>query len=414
MIDNQYYRRKNCRQCGSRQLSSAIKLKPTPLANNYLKYKNENHKNDLFPLEVFFCDDCKHLQLIDVVDPKILYENYLYVSGTSPVFIEHFKNYATYLSENYCAKGLVVDIGSNDGTLLKEFKKLGYSVLGIEPARDIGKQASIEGIETILDFFNPSLSSSIKSQYGLAKIITANNVFAHIDKPISFLEGIKSLLSPEEGIFVFEVSYLKDVIDNIYFDTIYHEHLDYHTLLPLKTFMDRSGFEVIEASCINTHGGSIRVISQIKGGKYSVNSSVNKLIKDEEKLGLHNLSTYKSFSNRIDKTGKELKQTLLEIKSKGKKVAAYGAPAKATTLMYHFDIGSETIDFIVDDSKWKQFLFSPGKNIPIYPKEYIALKKPDYILVLAWNFAESIIKNNEEFKSMGGKFIIPLPTVEIV
>ena len=210
-------------------------------------------------MEVFFCDNCKHLQLIDVVDPKILYENYLYVSGTSKVFIEHFKNYATYLSEKYCAKGLVVDIGSNDGTLLKEFKKLGYSVLGIEPARDIGKQASSEGIETILDFFNPSLSSSIKSQYGLAKIITANNVFAHIDKPKSFLEGIKCLLSPEEGIFVFEVSYFKDVIDNIYFDTIYHEHLDYHTLLPLKNLMDRSGFEVIEASCIKTHGGSIRI-----------------------------------------------------------------------------------------------------------------------------------------------------------
>ena len=414
MINNQYYRRKNCRQCGSRQLSSAIKLNSTPLANNYLKNKNENYKNDLFPLEVFFCDNCKHLQLIDVVDPKILYENYLYVSGTSKVFIEHFKNYATYLSEKYCAKGLVVDIGSNDGTLLKEFKKLGYSVLGIEPARDIGKQASSEGIETILDFFNPSLSSSIKSQYGLAKIITANNVFAHIDKPKSFLEGIKCLLSPEEGIFVFEVSYFKDVIDNIYFDTIYHEHLDYHTLLPLKNLMDRSGFEVIEASCIKTHGGSIRVISQMKGGKYSVNSSVNKLIKDEEKLGLHNLSTYKSFSSRIDKIGKELKQTLLEIKLKGKTIAAYGAPAKATTLMHHFDIGSETIDFIVDDSKWKQFLFSPGKNIPIYPKEFIELKKPDYILILAWNFAESIIKNNQEFKSMGGKFIIPLPTVEIV
>ena len=414
MTRKQYYRRKNCRQCGSKKLQSAIKLKPTPLANNYLKNKDENHKNDLFPLEVFFCDDCKHLQLIDVVDPKILYENYVYVSGTSPVFVEHFKNYATYLSENFCEEGLVVDIGSNDGTLLKEFKKLGYSVLGIEPARDIGKQALSDGIETILDFFNPILSNSIKSQYGLAKIITANNVFAHIDDPIKFLEGIKLLLSPNEGIFVFEVSYLKNVIDNIYFDTIYHEHLDYHTLLPLKTLMDRSGFELIEASCINTHGGSIRIICQIKGGKYFIDSSVNKLIKKEEELGLHNLSTYKTFSNRIGEIGKELKQVLLDIKLKGKTIAAYGAPAKATTLMYQFDIGPEIIDFIIDDSKWKQFLFSPGKNIPIYPKEYIAINKPDYILILAWNFSKSIIKNNQEFKSLGIKFIVPLPVLEIV
>jgi len=414
MLSNKYYRRNNCRQCGSKNLSLAIKLKPTPLANNYLKNKNENYKNDLFPLEVFFCDNCKHLQLIDVVDPKILYENYVYVSGTSPVFVEHFKNYAKYLSKSYCSDGLVIDIGSNDGTLLKEFKKLGYSVLGVEPAKDIGKQALSHGISTILDFFNPILSNSIKQKYGTANIITANNVFAHIDDPISFLEGVKLLLSPDKGIFVFEVSYLKDVIENIYFDTIYHEHLDYHTLLPLKTLMDRNGLEVIEASSINTHGGSIRVICQMKGGKYFVDPSVDKLIKKEKELGLHNLSTYKSFSERIEKTGKKLKKTLLELKLKGKTIAAYGAPAKATTLMHHFDIGPETIDFIVDDSEWKQFLLSPGKNIPIYPKEYIEMNKPDYILILAWNFASSIIKNNQRFKSLGGKYIIPLPKVEIV
>ena len=414
MINNQYYRRKNCRQCGSKKLSLAIKLKSSPLANNYLKNKNEINKNDVIPLEVFFCNNCKHLQLIDVVDPKIIYQDYVYVSGTSPVFVEHFRNYAKFLSENYCVQGLVVDIGSNDGTLLKEFKKLGYSVLGIEPAKDISMQAINNGIETILDFFNPILSKSIKSNYGLANIITANNVFAHIDDPKSFLNGIKLLLSPDKGIFVFEVSYLKDVIENIYFDTIYHEHLDYHTLLPLKTLMDRSGFEVIDAICVNTHGGSIRVICQVKGGKYPVKSSVEKLIKKEKELGLHNLSTYQKFSESIEKTGEKLKEILLEIKNQGKTIAGYGAPAKATTLMYHFDIGPEFIDFIVDDSKWKQFLFSPGKNIPIYPKEYISKKKPDYILILAWNFASSIIKNNQEFKSLGGKFIIPLPKVQIV
>ena len=408
-----FYKRISCRQCSSKDLSLAIKLNPTPLANNYLKDLNNSSENEVFPLDVFFCNHCKHLQLLHVVDPKILYKNYVYVSGTSPVFVNHFKKYAQNLFESYVKDGLVIDIGSNDGTLLKEFKALGYSVLGIEPAKNIAEEAQKEGIETVVDFFSTKVAESIKSAYGKANVITANNVFAHIDNPINFLKGIKKLLSEDKGIFVFEVSYLKDVIENTFFDTIYHEHLDYHTLLPLKGLLERSGFEVIDANCIDTHGGSLRVISQLKGAVNQISPSVNKLIEIEKKLGLHSLSTFLTFSEKIQKTGKKLKAVLNDIKSQGKTIVGYGAPAKATTLLHQFDIGIETLDFIVDDSKWKQFLFLPGKKIPIYPKEYIFTKKPDYVLILAWNFSSSIIKNNQEFKSNGGKFIIPLPNVEI-
>ena len=413
-MNEKIYKRISCRQCSSKDLSLAIKLNPTPLANNYLKDLESKSKNEVYPLDVFFCNHCKHLQLLHVVEPKVLYSDYVYVSGTSPIFVNHFKNYAKNLFDNYVKDGLVIDIGSNDGTLLKAFKDLGYSVIGIEPAKNIAQEAKNNGIETIVDFFSTSISELIKSDYGTANVITANNVFAHVDNPINFLKGIKNLLSADKGIFVFEVSYLRDVIENNFFDTIYHEHLDYHTLLPLKGLLERCGFEVLDANCIDTHGGSLRVISQLKGGLNNVSPSVQNLIEMEEKLGLHSLSTFLRFSEKIQICGEKLKEILKDIKSKGKTIVGYGAPAKATTLLYQFDIGIETLDFIVDDSKWKQFLYLPGKKIPIYPKEYIFTKKPDYVLILAWNFSSSIIENNQEFKSNGGKFIIPLPTVEIV
>ena len=412
-MQENHYKRINCRQCESDDLSLAIKLKKSPLANDYSLSKEDFHKIK-YPLDVYFCNNCKHLQLLDVVNPKKLFENYVYVSGTSPVFVEHFKNYAKYLVDKFSGNGLAIDIGSNDGTLLRFFKNLGFSVIGIEPAKKIAEQSKRNGIKTIVKFFDPLLAETIEKQEGKAKFITANNVFAHIDNPISFLEGVRILLSRDDGVFSFEVSYLREVINNNYFDTIYHEHLDYHTLLPLKKLMLRCGFEIIDAIPINTHGGSLRVISQLKGGKYTISSSVERLIKEEKILGLDSLVTYQKFSENIYDVGKKLKQVLKEIKLQGKSIIGYGAPAKATTLMHHFEIGEDIVDFIVDDSEWKHYLYTPGKGIPIVPQNFIRDKNPDYILILAWNFSKSIIEKNSEFKSKGGKFIIPLPEVKIV
>ena len=413
-MNKDHYKRKNCRQCNSKDLTIAIKLNPTPLANDYIFKKDLKITKKNYPLDVYFCNSCKHLQLLDVVNPNTLFENYLYVSGTSSVFIKHFEKYAEYINHNFRNEGLVIDIGSNDGTILKAFKKLGYRVLGVEPAKAIAEEAIKNGIDTIIDFFNPAAASEIKNKYGEASIISANNVFAHIDNPSDFLSGVRKIISSDNGVFCFEVSYLKDVIENTYFDTIYHEHLDYHSLLSLRGFMERNGFEIIDALKVPTHGGSIRVISQKIGGKYKISESVNKLINEEYNIGLHKLSTFVYFSNQIQKTGESLKIVLKDLKSKGKTIVGYGAPAKATTLMHHFDIGSEEIDYIVDDSKWKQNLYTPGKKIKILPVTYMYEDPPDYVLILAWNFAEFIIKKNKKFHENGGKFIVPLPKVKII
>jgi len=413
-MNKDYYKRKDCRQCHSQDLSIAINLNPTPLANDYIYEKDLKIIKKKYPLDVYFCNSCKHLQLLDVVNPKKLYENYVYVSGTSSAFVKHFEKYAEYLNHNFNSEGLVIDIGSNDGTILKAFKRFGYEVLGVEPAKAIAEEAIKNGIETIIDFFNPVVASEIKKKYGEVSIITANNVFAHIDNPSDFLAGVRKIISSDNGVFCFEVSYLKDVIENTFFDTIYHEHLDYHSLLSLRGFLKRNGFEIIDALKVATHGGSIRVISQKIGGKYKISESVNKLIDEEYNTGLHKLSTFVNFSSQIEKTRENLIKVLKDLKDQGKSIIGYGAPAKATTLMHHFDIGPEEIDYIVDDSKWKQNLYTPGKKIKILPVNNMYEDNPDYVLILAWNFADFIIKKNKKFHDNGGKFIVPLPKVKII
>ena len=413
MLKN-HHLRTSCRQCDSSDLILAIKLKETPLANAFINKSKVKEKQSLYPLNVYFCNECKHLQLLDVIDPEYLYKNYLYVSGTSNVFVNHFQKYFQCIKENYFKNGLIIDIGSNDGTLLEFFKEDGYKVLGIEPAKKIATEAINKGIPTFIDFFNNDLSKRILTSHGSASVITANNVFAHIDNPKSFLKGIKNLIKDAKGIFIIEVSYLLDVIKDNLFDTIYHEHLDYHSIISLNKFFNKNGFEIFNIDHVDSHGGSVRIFTQLKDGQFNIDNSVKEFLIKEIEFGLDKIDTYLNFSEKINNIGRELKTLLESLKSNGKKIVGYGAPAKATTLMYHFDIGPEIISYIIDDSKWKQELYTPGMHIPIVSKNYLKEKKPDYILILAWNFASSIIKNNSDFHNKGGKFIIPLPRLEVI
>tara|TARA_Y100000766_G_C18859123_1_gene582314 strand:+ start:199 stop:1440 length:1242 start_codon:yes stop_codon:yes gene_type:complete len=413
MIKN-HYLRTHCRQCNSSDLKLAIKIKKTPPANSFVKKSEINSTQPLYPLNVYFCNECKHLQLVDVIDPEYLYKNYLYVSGTSNVFVKHFQDYFESVKENYFKNGLILDIGSNDGTLLKFFKEDGFKVLGIEPAKKIATEALNKGIPTLIEFFSNELSRKILKSHGSASVITANNVFAHIDNPQSFLKGIKRLIKDSKGIFVIEVSYLLDVIKNNLFDTIYHEHLDYHSIISLNKFFNENGFEIFNIEHVDSHGGSVRIFTQLKDGKFDISNSVEDFLMKEIELGLDKIETYLSFSEKINDIGRELKTFLKSLKSEGKTIIGYGAPAKATTLMYHFDIGPETVSYIIDDSEWKQNLYTPGMHIPIVSKNYLKENEPDYILILAWNFASSIIKNNTDFQNKGGKFIIPLPKLEVI
>lgn len=407
-------RRSSCRLCGARRLALAFSLAATPPANAFVPAARVGAQQPCFPLDVFFCHACTHLQLLDVVDPRTLYEDYVYVSGTSRQFVRHFAEYADALWSYAGARtgDLVVEIGSNDGTLLQAFGKLGARVLGIDPARAIAEAATRAGIETLPEFFSPQLGARLRAERGPAKIVAANNVFAHIDELGEVLDGVAALLAPG-GVLAFEVSYLADVIRHTLFDTIYHEHLDYHAVRPLVPFLRSRGFELVEAVRVDTHGGSLRAVARRAAEAPAVGASVAAALAEERALGLERIETYAQFAARVERLGAELRELLRGLKAQGRRIAGFGAPAKATTLMYHFGIGPEVVEFIADDSPLKQGLFTPGMHIPVLPAAALAERRPDYLLILAWNFAGAIIEKHADFRARGGRFIVPLPRLEV-
>jgi SAM-dependent methyltransferase len=409
------HRRADCRLCAGTDLELVLALTPTPPANAFVSPAERDQPQPVFPLDLFLCKSCFHLQMLDVVDPRLLFENYVYVSGTSPVFVRHFQDYAAELIGRYApAPGsLALDIGSNDGTLLRFFKEAGLAVLGIDPARSIAEAATQAGIETTVGFFTPDLAARLREERGAAAIVTANNVFAHIDDLSGVVRGVRSLLAAD-GVFAFEVSYLVDVVEKTLFDTIYHEHLSYHSVRPLIRFFAANGMELIEAQRIPTHGGSLRGIAQLRGGPWKVGSSVADALAVEARLGLEKAESFRAFGRDIDRIKAELRRLLHGFKAAGKSIAGFGAPAKATTLMYHFDIGPKIVDFIVDDSPLKQGLLTPGMHIPVLGSSALAERHPDYLIVLAWNFAQSIVAKHGAYRAAGGHFVVPLPAIELI
>lgn len=407
-------RRDTCRLCDGADLVAVLSLEPTPPANAFVPPEAAGEEQRRFPLDVHFCEGCGHVQLSDVVDPRILFENYVYVSGTSPVFVGHFEDYAGALIDRFAPPdgGLVVDIGSNDGTLLAAFGRRGMTVLGVDPARDIAAAAGRRGIETVCDFFTPGLARRLRDQRGAASLVTANNVFAHADDLSGMVAGVRTLLAAD-GVFTFEVSYLVDVDQGTLFDTIYHEHLSYHTVKPLRAFFAARDMDLFAVQRIDTHGGSLRGMVQHRGGRWPADGSVDRLVALEERLGLDRAETMRAFGRRVEALGEAFRAKVSAIKAEGRTIAGYGAPAKATTLMYQFGIGPETIDFIVDDSPWKQGLLSPGLHIEVVPAEVLYQRRPDYLIVLAWNFAGPIIEKHATYHRRGGRFIVPLPQLEI-
>ena len=344
-----------------------------------------------------------------------MFEDYIYVSGTSPMFVRHFENFSRdmMVRTSLGTGDLVVDIGSNDGTLLRFFAEAGCRTIGIDPARNIARRATESGIETISEFLSVKLAQRIRDMSGLATLVTANNVFAHVDDLAEFVSAARTLLAPD-GLFAFEVSYLADVVDKVLFDTIYHEHLDYHSVKPLRCFFAMHGMELIEAIRVDVHGGSIRGVAQLAGGGHAISKSVESMIAQEERHGLDQVETFIQFAEQIDELKALLINLLGDLKAEGKRIAGYGAPAKATTLMHHFEIGPKTIDFIVDDSPFKQGLYSPGLHVPVLPPEAIYELEPDCLLVLAWNFAEPIMNKHSAYAEAGGQFIVPAPTIKVL
>lgn len=286
-------------------------------------------------------------------------------------------------------------------------------VLGIDPAENIAAAATAAGIPTQAAFFTPAVAERLKAQYGPAAVITANNVFAHTDDVPLFVDAVKTLLAPD-GVYVFEVQYLKDLVEQNLFDIVYHEHLCYYSLHPLQSFFATQGMEVFDVQHVAAHGGSIRVYVQRAGGKYPISAQLQAMLAAEEKAGLTTLAPYQAFAQRIADNKKNLRAILGDLKTQGKRIVGFGAPAKATTLLYAFGIDGSILDYIVDDAPLKQGRVMPGSHIPIKPPAALYEDKVDYCVILAWNFAEAIMQNHARFAEQGGTFIIPVPEPRIV
>lgn len=409
-----FFKKLNCRLCDSKALERVIKLTPTPPGNHFVAKHQLDIPQESYPLEVDFCQHCHHLQLSHVVDPEILYQkNYSYVSGTSPVFVKHLSDYADYIVERYAIpkSGLIVDVGSNDGTALTFFKKKGYKVVGVDPAIEIVGRANENGIETVCDFFGERVARECVGRYGKAVLMTSHNACAHIDDLAGVFKGVGHWLA-DDGVFVVEVGYLGDIVKNAWFDTIYHEHVDFHHVEPLVLFAPSVGMEVIAVQRISPQGGSIRVVFQKTGGPRKVEDSVATLLRNEQQEGLHQAETYRQFGARIDAIGKELAGLVHKLKQDGATIAGFGAPTKATTLLSHFQLG-EALSFLIDENPLKQDLYSPGHHIPVYSAQALYRRKPDYLLILAWNFADNIMERHRAFRDGGGRFILPMPEPKI-
>ncbi|CAK8711773.1 SAM-dependent methyltransferase [Candidatus Electronema halotolerans] len=411
-----YYLRTTCRMCAESALRKVMELTPTPPGNNFLTKEEIGQEEPVYPLELYFCEHCHHVQLGHVVDPKVLYQkNYSYVSSTSAYFVRHLRNYADEMVKHFDLEPgmLVADIGSNDGTCLQFFQKAGMKVVGVDPALEIAGRATESGIETVGDFFSCELARRLRDKYGPAGFITSHNACAHIDCLDDVVQGVFHWLD-KNGVFVLEVGYLLDVYTNVWFDTVYHEHLDYHSVAPFKQLFARNGMELIAAQRISPQGGSIRIMAQKSGGKYSRDESIDKLIQQEHEAGLDRPETFIEFDRRIRAVREQLLALVNALRFEDKSIAGYGAPTKATTLMSHFKLGSEVLDFIVDDNPLKQGFYTPVTHIPVFSADEIYTRRPDYVLILAWNFAEPIMKIHERYVKEGGRFILPMPVPRIV
>ncbi len=404
-----------CRICENLDLKQVISLGKTPLANSLLSQSDLSKQEEVFPLEMMYCDSCKLCQLSYVVSPEKMFLDYLYVSSTTETFRKHFESFAETITNKLELKpsSLVVDIGSNDGILLKPLKNKGIRVVGIDPAENICSIARANGIDTLSGFFNEGIVEDIIRMKGRADVITANNTFAHINDIKSVVRNVKSLLK-DNGAFIIEVQYLLDTIQKLTFDNIYHEHLSYFSVLSLSNFFQKHGMEIFKVEHIDTHGGSVRVYVQKIFGKNLKDSSVNNFIDRERQFGLDRYETYQQFAREIQKVRDKFREFMIRAKSEGKKIVGYGAPAKATTLLNFYDINNSHIDFIIEDNPLKQGKIVPGVRIPIKSKEALRENNPDYVTIFAWNFAEEIMRNNENLKSNGAKFVVPSPELKII
>jgi SAM-dependent methyltransferase len=384
-----------------------------PLANSFLKNSDEFPTEKKYPLEVYFCHSCNLTQLLDVVDKKEMFSNYIYFSSGMPKLSDHFRLYAEDIMKRFLKHGdFVVELASNDGILLKFFQDAGYKVLGIDPAENVVKIAEKIGVHTLVDFFSQNLAKKVATEYGQAKVIMANNVVAHIDDHHDLAKGLGELLA-EDGVFVFEAPYLVDMFNNLTYDTIYHEHLSLLSIRPLIKLFENFGLELFDVEIHPVQGQSLRSFVGRKG-KHPVTPNVKKYIDLELSMGLDKLETYQTLAKRVENQKIQLTELLGKLKSEGKKVAAYGAPAKGNTMLNYLGIGTDILDYALEDLPAKQNMYTPGMHIPTVDAVHAHSFEPDYYLMLAWNYEKPILEKEKQFLAKGGHFIIPVEGIRLV
>lgn len=404
-----------CRICNNNQVTLFLSLGPTPLANSFLRPDQLEMMEPRFPLDVVFCKECGLVQLDHVVPREIMFQDYIYVSSTSQTMPAHFAAYADNIVTRFIEspQDLVLEMGSNDGCLLRAFHKHRVRALGVEPAGNLAASANAAGLATVNDFFCERSAREIWKREGAAKVIIGNNVLAHIGNLQDLVAGLDVLLRPD-GVAVFEVPYLLDLLKKDEFDTIYHEHLFYFALRPLERLFRSCGMRVFDVKRLPVHGGSLRVYVGRTATGPEVLPSVAELLLLEQSERLDSLGTYEDFAGRVAKMKQELVALLRKLKASGARIAGYGAPAKGNTLLNHFQIGTDLLDFIADRSPLKQGMYTPGKHIPVVEVKNIFEKQPDYVLLLAWNFADEILEQQSAYLSRGGKFIVPIPQPKVI
>lgn len=401
-------KRNSCRLCDGKHLRLVLPMKPSPIADAFISPHHKGITQPLIPLDLYQCENCGHAQNIDIVNPEALFREYIFTTSSSSGLVKHFEEYAKAVVHTLdIAKGsLVVEIGSNDGTLLQFFKDLGMRVLGVDPAQKIALQAANRGIPTLPDFFSSALAKKIRKE-GAAKLIVANNVYAHSDQLGDITEGIASLLDAD-GVFIFEVSYLLNIIDNFVFDTIYHEHLSYHSIAPLVPFFKKYGLELFNVEKVATKGGSMRCFVQKINGPRKKWPIIDQMISEELRRNLHRPEIFRDYEERILQAKEELNSYVNKALKQNKGIAGYGASTTVTTLMYQFELENK-LKFLIDDNVKKHNLLSPGCHLEVRPSSALYENPPDIVIILAWQYAQPIIDKHTQFIERGGTLIIPLP-----
>ncbi|MEK7575034.1 MAG: class I SAM-dependent methyltransferase [Patescibacteria group bacterium] len=410
-MSRDYKIKKSCRICGNTKFLKVLDLGKSPLANAFLSANELEKSEAYFPLAVYFCQKCTLVSLRHIVEPSLLFKNYHYLTSASTPLSLHFKKLAWEVGTRYIKSknDLVVEIGSNDGSLLSNLKNR-CRVLGIDPADNVTEIAKKNGVETVTAFFSEKTAEAVVQKYGRAKVVLANNVIAHIDDLHSVFGGIKKLLSPD-GVFIFEAHWVGNLITDGGFDQVYHEHLSYFSLHAIEYIVQEFGMTIFDATLVPIHGESLR-ISVGNSGKASKN--VRSLRQKEKIMKLDKYSTFKDFAKKVERNKNKLNTLLRKLKKQGNKIIGYGAPAKGNTLLNYYKITPKILNFITDTTPLKQGLFTPGTHILILSPDVLKTEKPDYILLLSWNYSIEILKKESTLRKEGVKFIIPVPDVKIV